>query len=336
MPRELIDAPAKLNLSLRIKDRRPDGFHNIESLFLALAFGDTLCVETAGSPSSLEICMNWQIDGLQPAIIPPSELPPDKNIISRAVSLFRNSTGYTMGLKITVTKRIPLGGGLGGGSSDAAATLLALTRLASSDGCGDICGFPSNAALAGMGADLGSDVPFFLHCRSSPAAWVTGRGECVQPVELPDGVFDISFVLVNPGFPSDTAQAFRQWDISRDFPAKMQIPDFSTQVSVPFFGNDFLPVLSAYRDEYGVILSSLNNLGADYSGLSGSGSTCFGVFSNQKKAIMAKVFFMKRFSNVFITFPLRVKQTDGTIRNRIVPIKKRREAWRSLTLEYGR
>jgi len=113
MPDMKMAAPAKINLHLHVGDRRPDGFHDIESLFLALDFGDTLWFETLPAATATEICMAWRLpEG--PERTP--RLPPEENIVYKAVSLFRARTGYDDGLRITVEKRIPLGGGLGGGS----------------------------------------------------------------------------------------------------------------------------------------------------------------------------------------------------------------------------
>ena len=294
MPQMKVEAPAKLNLHLQIGDRRPDGFHHIESLFVALAFGDTLSFETVHKPQVLEICMNWQ-----PQSGGFSAIPPEQNIISRAVSLFRSRTGYEKGLKITVEKRIPLGGGLGGGSSDAAATLLALNRLASEDKS------PlSDAKLAEIGASLGSDVPFFLYADRG-AAWITGRGEQVQLLELPESVRNLSIALVNPGFSSDTAEAYRLFDLWRgkNTPILTQSREFLLQsLSGPPqnwpFSNDFLtvfkdtageyPAMSETFTTYKQIISGLREQGADFAGLSGSGSTCFGVFSGREKAESAR------------------------------------------------
>ena len=323
MPRIKIEAPAKLNLHLKVGDRRPDGFHDIESLFLALAFGDTLYLETTPSETMIppEIRMDWQSSGPLPAI------PPEKNIISRVISLFRSRTGFNTGLKVTVEKRIPPGGGLGGGSSNAAAVLLALNSLAS-----DGTALVSEADLAEMGASLGSDVPFFL-C-GSPAAWVSGRGEAVQPLELPESVMNLALVLVNPGFPSDTAEAYRlldswrkgsgEWGVGngeRDSKYRSTTREYSgspnndpysllptphSLISIPHFFNDFLPVLTASDKgtAYQRIITELRELGADFAGLSGSGSTCFGVFSEQKKAKTAKESLLKRWPFVIITFLL--------------------------------
>jgi 4-diphosphocytidyl-2-C-methyl-D-erythritol kinase len=339
MPKITMKAPAKLNLHLQVGGKRPDGFHELESLFLALAFGDTLCVETLPHPHSFEICMDGQfVDALA--------LPPEKNIVSRAVSLFRKHSGYDAGLRISLEKRIPLGGGLGGGSSDAAATLLALNRLAAPAGKA----LASEAALAEMGASLGSDVPFFL-CNTS-AAWVSGKGERIQPIVLPESAYSYIIVLVNPGFPSDTAEAYRLLDTVRQaYPQQFirksctcprpllqtqtnmdksvlnaqQIPEMTEPRTGfysgfgstppqewPFF-NDFLPVFvaadkksacSEVGNSYQHIIDDLKGQGAEFAGLSGSGSTCFGVFSERRKAETAEVFLLKRWAFVISTFLL--------------------------------
>jgi len=177
MPRLKIDAPAKLNLHLNIGERRPDGFHDIESLFLAIAYGDTLSFEIIPQEASFssedtEIILDWQLPWGSA-----TDLSPGKNIVNKAVSLFRQRTGFDKKLKIVIEKRIPLGGGLGGGSSDAAVALLALNRLASPEG------LVSDAVLVEMGASLGSDVPFFIQISPNDAssiAWVSGRGEQVR------------------------------------------------------------------------------------------------------------------------------------------------------------
>jgi 4-diphosphocytidyl-2-C-methyl-D-erythritol kinase len=312
MPQIRVDAPAKLNLHLQLGDKRPDGFHDIESLFLALAFGDTLCIEPASSP--LEILMDWQTEA-------PHELPPEKNIISKAVSLFRDRTGLNEGLKISVEKRIPLGGGLGGGSSDAAATLLCLNRLLATS-------FPdkkalNKAELLEMGAFLGSDVPFFLH--NTPAAWVSGRGELVQPLDLPESVRGLCFVLANPGFPSDTGRAYQLFDEQHGGRGRKRIetpcspcPPWLNSFSGPprdwQFFNDFLPVFqdekmsdTALSEEgiaYQRIIDCLREQGAEFAGLSGSGSTCFGVFSQQNRAESAQEALQKLCSFVIISFSL--------------------------------
>jgi 4-diphosphocytidyl-2-C-methyl-D-erythritol kinase len=322
MPRIRIDAPAKLNLHLNIGERRSDGFHEIESLFLALVFGDTLSFEIITQESAFpsentEIILDWQLPWGSA-----KDLSPGENIVNRAISLFRERTGFDKRLRVVLEKRIPLGGGLGGGSSDAAAVLLALNRLASPDG------LVSDAVLAEMGASLGSDVPFFLQIALNDGyslAWVSGRGELVRPLPLPFQFQSLSLVLVNPGFPSDTVGAFRLLDEyrergvgngkgKREWGAGSLVRILSDSPRDWPFTNDFLPVFeagfvqnrlnsgsfSAYRE----IFSALSELGADFSGLSGSGSTCFGVFSSQHKARTARELLLRRWTFVIETFSL--------------------------------
>jgi 4-diphosphocytidyl-2-C-methyl-D-erythritol kinase len=199
-----------------------------------------------------------------------------------------------------VEKRIPIGGGLGGGSSNAAATLLTLNKLA---------GFPfgqenqGRQALLEMAASLGSDVPFFIH--ETGAAWVTGRGEKIEPIEVPP----VFLVLVNPGFPSATSMAFRLLDQyrSQNFHTETQriqrhgavIPNLFSVPSCPpclrvmkwgnvDFRNDFIEVFpQREKSIYYEIISQLMGLGAEFASLSGAGASCFGVFSQKELAMKA-------------------------------------------------
>jgi len=150
-------APAKVNLHLAVLDRRPDGFHDIESVFLAVDFADTLHFELVEPENSVEIVMEAGS----------ASIPPEENIIFRALSLFKAKTGFSKGLRIKVKKRIPIGGGLGGGSSNAASTLLAINKLAGSA--------LSPGFLKEMGASLGSDVPFFLYETAAALGNRSGR-----------------------------------------------------------------------------------------------------------------------------------------------------------------
>jgi 4-diphosphocytidyl-2-C-methyl-D-erythritol kinase len=266
-----IPAPAKVNLHLAVKNRRPDGFHNIESVFIALDFGDTLSFEPLAGINTLEVTMEDENGILG--------LPVDENIVYKAVNLFREKTGCNQGLKIRVEKRIPLGGGMGGGSSDAASTFLALNKLAGCPLSGD--------ALLEMGASLGSDVPFFVS--GAAAAWVSGRGELIKSLEAPR----CYFVLVNPGVKSDTFDAYQLLDLVRNGKREPESEDGEAEVHefslVPprdwVFFNDFLPILQERENSaYASVISGLKELGADFAGLSGAGSTCFGVFTEKEKA----------------------------------------------------
>jgi len=285
LPKLTVNAPAKINLHLAVFDKRPDGFHNLESIFLAVDFGDTMHFELIFGKKTLKLTMKGSFSA-------DFDLPVEKNIIFKALSLFRAKTGFDHGLEISVEKRIPFGGGLGGGSSDAAATLLALNKLAD---------FPlSREQLLEMAASLGSDVPFFIY--KTAAARVTGRGECIEPLEAPY----LFLVLVNPGFPSDTAAAFRLFDEKvtdtvREPSAHGEISKFLNMApeTWPFY-NDFLPVFKEpEKSVYNGIISQLRELGADFAGLSGAGSTCFGVFAERELAERAAASAQKCMPNGF-------------------------------------
>ena len=317
MPKLTIAAPAKINLHLRVKEKRPDGFHELESVFAALAFGDTLHFELLPEDSALEIEMHGDFPQA-------AALPIEQNLIYKAVSRFRSHSGYTRGLRVRVEKRIPLGGGLGGGSSDAASTLLALNCLSANGAAGDAAsgaasGGPLDAAaLAEIAASLGSDVPFFL--AETGAAWVRGRGERIRPLVSPK---NLSVVLVNPGFESETAAAFRLLDALRASgsvkPAPCPPPDALIRLFAESprnwpFVNDFLPVFThnsaqnpgsvsaaaAYRD----ILAAFTELGADFAGLSGAGATCFGVFAEREQAEKTGQILSRTWNCVKVTFLL--------------------------------
>ncbi|MDR2543232.1 MAG: 4-(cytidine 5'-diphospho)-2-C-methyl-D-erythritol kinase [Treponema sp.] len=263
-----IFAPAKVNIHLTIKNKRIDGFHNLESLFLAVDFGDFLHFLPVQEEKTIEITMKGEKKGKEY-----HSVPLKSNIIFKALSLFREKTGFFQGLKITVDKRIPFGSGLGGGSSNAAATLLALNQIAGSPLGQD--------SLLELGASLGSDVPFFLH--KTTAAWVTGRGENIKPLDTSlHGLRRINLVLVNPGFPSDTTTAYRLLDEHRTNsgePLDRHIPDIKN------WSNDFLAVFpKREKSIYNEIISSLQECGAEFASLSGAGSTCFGVFGEKEQA----------------------------------------------------
>ena len=273
-------APAKVNLHLAVKDKRPDRYHNLESVFLAVDWGDRLFFEIIdtgeNSVSEDKITMfrpEWAAEK--------EKISLNDNTIFRALSLFREKTGFLSKFKITAEKRIPIGGGLGGGSSDAAAALLALNKIA---------GFPLDKnVLLEMGAAIGSDVPFFLH--ETAAAYVTGRGECIEPLKLPP----MFLSLVNPGFPRNTAKAFGLLDKYRESETKNEELEFnrtilnsSLIISNSSFFNSFLPVFGGKEKSiYNEIISDLMELGAEFAGLSGAGSTCFGIFHEWEQAIKA-------------------------------------------------
>lgn len=262
-----VPAPCKINLHLRVLGRRNDGFHDIESVFQLVSLADEVSVSMTGCSGDCTV------------VSPFMELPPE-NTVTKAVSLFRGATGLNAGVRIEVTKRVPAGAGLGGGSSDAAATLLALDRLFGTD-----LGRP---ALAGLGALIGSDVPFFL---SSPAAIVTGRGERVAPIEARDG---IPGVLVWPGVHSPTPEAYGLVDRWREsgregsdpWPAVPELePMYRRLIGEWRFRNSFQAPLEERFPVIREAREALEASGAVFAAMSGSGSAVFGLFADIKEAV---------------------------------------------------
>lgn len=190
MDRIVLPAPAKINLGLRIRGRRPDGYHLLESLFLPLDLADE--VEVAEAPS-----FALRVEGDASGVPSGGE-----NLAARAVRAFCRTAGLPESFRVRLRKRIPSGGGLGGGSSDAAAVLRALVRLRP--------GAVAARELYGLALSLGADVPFFLDPR---AALVEGVGEEILPVS---GVPSLSLVLLHPGPPLATADVYRAYDAAAD------------------------------------------------------------------------------------------------------------------------
>lgn len=185
-------APAKVNLSLRVLRRREDGFHDLESLMVPISIYDRLEIERRDPGGIVFTCSEPDV---------PAD---DTNLVVRAARAFCEKFQIRDGLRISLHKEIPHGAGLGGGSSDAASTLLALDEI-----------FATRAprkALHALAADLGSDVPFFL---DRSAARVTGRGESVEPCEFPH---TLPLLLIKPPFGVSTPWAYRQWRDSLEIP----------------------------------------------------------------------------------------------------------------------
>jgi len=242
-------APAKINLSLRVLRRRDDGFHEIESLVCPISLHDTLEISRRESGGLHFTCDD-------------SSLPTDDtNLVVRAAHLFCRTTGHEPHLRIALTKRIPHGAGLGGGSSDAASTLLALDQLFHTQ-----LGLPKLSTLA---AELGSDVPLFLH-RS--AALVRGRGELVEPVAFPH---TLPLLLIKPPFGVPTPWAYQRWRDSQEIPG---IPYPAQECAWGSLVNDLeRPVFEKYLFLAHLkrwLLAQPETVGAL---LSGSGATVFAV-----------------------------------------------------------
>ncbi|WP_455220531.1 4-(cytidine 5'-diphospho)-2-C-methyl-D-erythritol kinase [Kaarinaea lacus] len=181
-------APAKINLFLHITGRRDDGYHNLQTLFQFLNFGDTL---KFGIRNDGQVNRSTLLPGVDS----------QRDITVRAAELLKQNTGCSLGVDISIEKLIPMGGGLGGGSSDAATTLVALNHLWK-------LGL-SRAELIGLGSTLGADVPIFIHGQS---AWAEGIGEKLQTVEL----LECWYVVIYPGVTVATAELFADPELTRD------------------------------------------------------------------------------------------------------------------------
>jgi len=211
------------------------------------------------------------------------------------------------GWYIRLNKRVPLGAGLGGGSSDAAAVLIALNK---------VCSKPfSNKELEYIAAKLGSDVPFFI---KGGTAYVTGRGEQISPLSV---TTPWAVLLINPGLHSSTPEAFRLLDRVRNKTREYAKAPLGKDVLLRLleghpqnwtFYNDFLEVFLQYgtlevQQTYQEILQALKEEKADFINLSGSGSTCFGVFIDHEKARRAHQNLKGRWPLVELAFPLARK-----------------------------
>ena len=183
-------APAKLNLFLHITGRRPDGYHELQTVFQLIDLCDTLTVAVRD-------------DGAIERPEGPADVPPQSDLVVRAARALKAACGTALGATLRVRKRIPMGGGLGGGSSDAATTLLALNQL-----WGSRLGIED---LARLGLPLGADVPVFIRGFS---AWAEGVGERLSPLELPERWY----VVIHPGVGVSTGEVFQSPELTRNSP----------------------------------------------------------------------------------------------------------------------
>lgn len=278
-----IETPAKLNLFLEILGRRSDGYHELESLFVAVDVRDTLAFSP--SPEGIELVLG---SGHSPA----RPLPLDgRNLIVKAAKLLQQETGTTHGCRIVLHKRIPAEAGLGGGSSDAAATLVGLTRLWNLN--------VSREQLHAMAAQLGSDVNFFL---DSPLAAVChGRGEQVTAVPLAG---PLSFVIVKPDSGCATGEIFRRVSLTESPRTVAPLVSALQAGNARAIGREIFnalqePALGLNAEIENVlqILRQSDVLGA---GMTGSGSACFALcHSRQQARILAKRLVSRGIGTVF-------------------------------------
>jgi 4-diphosphocytidyl-2-C-methyl-D-erythritol kinase len=256
-----ISTPAKINLFLEVLNRRDDGFHNINSVFQTVSLFDNLLFKVIDEPT-IKIKLSNKVD-----------IPVNKNnLIFKVFTSFSRKYNVNRGLSVELEKNIPVAAGLGGGSSDAASTIMACnllfgTRL-------------SVGEMVNLSLEVGSDIPFFF---GNGTAKVTGRGEIVEDQELP---LDYHLVLINPGIRVSTAESYAKlkrgltnsklpFNLARCGSAEEMIS------SLKLAGNDFEENVFNSYPQMVRVKTFLEECGADLVRMSGSGSTMFGLFNTK-------------------------------------------------------
>jgi 4-diphosphocytidyl-2-C-methyl-D-erythritol kinase len=263
-----VDAPAKLNLFLEVLGRRGDGFHELETLMVAISLHDTLRFTEEPTPAIRLRCHGRS--GVDDSV--PSG---DDNLVVQAAKLLQAHSGTSRGAAIDLWKRIPVSAGLAGGSTDAAATLVALDRLWE-------LGLSSGELLS-LAAELGSDVAFFV--RGVPAAICRGRGEEIHPVERS---LELSFVVARPASGLSTAEVYRHCQVSSD-PRSAQplvelLADGRLADASRFFHNSLQQTASRLNREVTDLITQLDRHPVLASAMTGSGTACFGLCATDRSA----------------------------------------------------
>ena len=284
-----IFCPAKINLGLKVSSKRPDGYHNLQIIFMTVPLFDRMEVTLGGKRGKCQVECE------------PLGLPP-RNTISAAYDAFKEMTGIDRGVTVRVEKHIPIGGGLGGGSSDAASFIWAMGVLFGLQDSPDW--------LAVIAGKTGSDTFFFARALASVgsletfepfAAVVEGRGDKVRAIPCRK---DFCVLLSFPDLSVSTAEAYTMLDHHRDvgdflsdlsesidfYPEKM----YNLPVRDWKFENDFTVVLCARSLEIEKALQDMKSSGADFCDMTGSGSCVFGIFEDAQKARQAQAVLGKK------------------------------------------
>ncbi len=273
-------SPAKINLGLYVLDKRNDEFHNIKTIFYPLLLSDELTFEKS---DKLEISSNSeQVNRLE------------SNIIQKAIKLVEKKIGENIALKIYIDKKIPLGAGLGGGSSNAATTLKALNELYHLKF--------NYKILADLALNIGSDVPYFLN--PTPAIGES-RGEKVQLSSLE---INYPILIVNPGLVISTRWAFDNLKIQKSKTnqleqlAKGNLDFEKMKISVK---NDFELLVFSRYPIISEIKEDLYKQGAEFALMTGTGSTVYGIFSNLQRAYLADYYFKQKKYFTYLNNPFQ-------------------------------
>lgn len=270
MNKIVIKSPAKINFGLNIVAERGDGFHNIETIFYPIELHDLLTFEKSGKFSFS--CNNEQIQ------------TDENNLVIKALRLVEQLIKREIAVSITLEKNIPLGAGLGGGSSNAAHTLLSLNELFELQ--------INKGTLNKFALQLGSDVPFFLHPVPS---FATSRGEILSPID-----FEITkpILLVNPGIHVSTKWAYQNITPKA---SEFQLSKLRSNIESEIASlngkvlNDFENTAFAAHPQLAEIKKTMSELKAEFVLMSGSGSTMFGIFPDNNSAQEAQLYFSKTY-----------------------------------------
>lgn len=272
-------SPAKVNIFLKVCSKRPDGYHEIYSLMQPVSLYDV--IEITLVPGALKVvrCKGYGVpEGRE-------------NLACRAAEAFLERTGIVADVGIFISKNIPIGAGLGGGSSDAAGVLMGLNSMTGR--------LLVEADLMALGAQIGSDVPFFI---IKGPALASGRGEILKRVKTPR----CHYVLVNPSIHVSTLWAYSNLDLTKKVKDNMLTyseADFSTAESMACTLKNDLEAVTAVRfPEIASIKEALVEFGALGALMSGSGSTVFGVFSEEALAEAAFELVRKRFDGSYSVY----------------------------------
>ena len=264
-----IESPSKINIGLNVVEKRKDGFHNLQTVFYPLLLADKITFQKS---NKLELNSNSEIvNGLE------------ENLVLQAVRLFQKEIGIEFNIKIFLEKLIPIGAGLGGGSSNAASTLKAINKLY------DLR--LDYIKLADLALRLGSDVPYFLN---SVPSYAESRGEKLIPLNLE---IQYPILVVNPAINISTRWAFERvvpsqpkHNLLKLFNEKLDFDEIKNQVK-----NDFEPIVFKEYPIIEEIKKDLYDKGANFALMSGTGSTVYGIYSNLQKALLAEEYFKQSY-----------------------------------------
>ena len=273
-------APAKINLYLHILGRRPDGYHELETLMAPISLGDTLDIDLIPSGTVGD-------GGIEFTCSDPALADAKNNLATKAARLFLDEFKLATGVRIHLEKAVPVGAGLGGGSSDAAAVLMAMRDLTKMS-CPD-------AKLAELAARLGSDIPFFIY---RTAAICRGRGELIEPVRMKE---KLQGLLVHPGFGVSTPWAYKTY-AQNPHPgvAGKAFADFTLRndLEPPAFSKyPWLPTAKSWFQKQPEVIDSL---------MSGSGSSVFALTASPDAANALRTRFLAEFGNTLFSTPFSV------------------------------